>query len=147
MAKGGKPKVQPGGNPGGLSPRMPRGLNDAAKAAWRGLVDDLKAAGLLNMVDVSLIELAAVQLGRAREARAILNAEGLTIVGSKGTVIKHPAAIIEAQASLEARRCLEVLGIGPTSRARLGAAGIRPRTIEDAVTASIPARGVSLVEG
>ena len=97
---------------------MPKGLSPSAKLAWKAIVSDLAASGLLNPVDSAIIELAAVALGRARDARALVEREGMIVEGGRGRLVKHPGLLIEQQAGVEARRCLESLGIGPSARAR-----------------------------
>ena len=124
---------------------MPAGLNKHAKAAWRALVTDLAAEGLLNPVDAALIELCASALGRAREARALIDRDGMVVSGAKGSPIKHPALIVEYQESAEARKLLEVLGIGPSARARVhGKSGARASML-DAIDATVGSRGLRVV--
>jgi P27 family predicted phage terminase small subunit len=94
-------------------------LSDSAKAAWKSLLADLRSERLLNPVDSALIELTAVALGRVRDARAVIEAEGMIVTGAKGNPVKNPAVLIEQQAGQEARRLLELLGLGPTARSRI----------------------------
>lgn len=52
--------------------RMPAGLSSEMQKAWRIIVGDLQRLGTLDPSDAQLIEMAAMMLGRAREARAEL---------------------------------------------------------------------------
>ena len=70
---------------------VPDGFTSGQVDAWRGLLNDLALVGLLNMADQVLIELAAVQVARAREARHVVNAEGAVTESTRGTMVRHPA--------------------------------------------------------
>lgn len=52
--------------------RMPPGLTAEMRKAWKVIVADMERLGTLDPSDGHLIELAATQLGRVREARAEL---------------------------------------------------------------------------
>lgn len=50
------------------------------------------------------LEAMAVQVARARDAQARIDAEGLVVAGSKGEPVPHPALAIERAAQAEIRR-------------------------------------------
>lgn len=99
-------------------PTMPPGLNDRQKTAWRSIVRDLERAGILDRADAGVIEAAAIAWGRAREARAIVNREGLLATNSQGRV-GHPALAIEQAAWKEFRQLADQLPLSPWGRQRL----------------------------
>ena len=103
---------------------MPAALSPEAKAAWRLLVGALREDGALHSTDGALLEAAAVCLGRLREARKLVAREGLTVRGDRGAVV-HPALRIELGAIAQLRGLLAELGLGPSSRARLGLVELR----------------------
>jgi P27 family predicted phage terminase small subunit len=90
--------------------RAPKGLNATARAAWRQLVGVLQDQDRWHPGLAPLVELAAVALGRAREARELVEAQGLIVDGARGPV-RNPASVAEHQAAIEARRCLAALGL------------------------------------
>jgi len=100
-------------------PKPPPGLFREAGTAWRQLVRELQAIGTLHSSDRHLIELAAVCLGRLRQARAAIAKTGLEVRGDRGAVVA-PAVRIEISAMRELRALLSELGLSPTSRSRLG---------------------------
>jgi len=104
----------------------PAGMSAAERRAWREVIGPLVAGGILDRADLSLVELAAQALARARAARALLNREGMTHLTSQGLSM-HPAVTIEKGALAEYRQLALQLGIGPSGRARLGRpSGARP---------------------
>lgn len=100
---------------------MPQGLNGRAQTAWRQIVRDLAAAKLLDRSDGIVIESLAVAIGRAREARSIVNSDGLWHQNSQGRVA-HPMLAIELAQWREARQLADRLPLSPWGRARLGLA-------------------------
>jgi P27 family predicted phage terminase small subunit len=116
--RGRKPTPRPHqGN--GRRPREPTQLFPEAKVAWRQIVNDLERAGTLSSDDALIIELAAVAIGRGRQARNQLSREGLHVRSERGAIV-HPLARLEIAMMSQARQLLAELGATPTARARLG---------------------------
>jgi phage terminase small subunit len=87
-------------------PTAPRGLSARSRRLWRDL-NDLYA---FELHDLELLELALGALDRAREAKALLDAEGLVVKGRYGART-HPAVAIERDSRLAAARLFRELGI------------------------------------
>ena len=124
VAKSGKTSTRPRTGGDLKFPRMPTGLSPSAKTAWKTLVDDLFANDLLESADWPLIEIAAVTIGRMREARRIVEREGLLADGQRGAMTKHPAYLIERENAAEVRHLLEHLGVGPIGRSRINGGAV-----------------------
>lgn len=77
----------------------PSHLSELARAAWDELV-----LGDENKGELASLEAAAVQLARARDAQARIDAEGLIIAGPKGEPVPHPALAVERAAQEQFRR-------------------------------------------
>jgi len=99
--------------------KTPRGFTKLERAAWRELLAPLVAGGILDRADLTLLEIAAQALARARAARLILATDGMLHKNSQG-VVAHPAIAIEKGAMTEYRQLAIQLGIGPSGRTRLG---------------------------
>jgi P27 family predicted phage terminase small subunit len=74
---------------------------------------------VLDSSDRHLIELAAVCLGRLRQARAAIAKSGLEVRGDRGVVVA-PAIRVELSTIRELRSLLSEIGLSPTARSRLG---------------------------
>jgi P27 family predicted phage terminase small subunit len=109
-------------NPDELSTvRRPGGLSPVEARAWRDIIAPLIAGGMLDRVDLTIVEIAAQALARVRQARAVIKAEGIFAppgTNSQGRVAS-PAIAIEKGAMTEFRLLAGVLGIGPGSRVKL----------------------------
>ena len=55
--------------------KAPAGLSPVEARAWRDLIAPLVAGGMLDRVDLTIVELAAQSLARIRQARAAMRAE------------------------------------------------------------------------
>lgn len=108
--------------PDGKRPPMPAGLPPRARTTWRSLLDDLERDALLDSADAPLYEAFAVNLARAREARAAVTRHGLLVAKSNGDLVRNPAVQVEREALREVRMLAEQLAIGMSARARLGMA-------------------------
>jgi len=101
--------------------RMPSGLSLVEARAWRDIIAPLVAGGMLDRVDLTIVELAAQALARVRQARAVIKLEGIFApagTNSQGRVA-NPAIAIEKGAMTEFRLLAQILGIGPGSRVKL----------------------------
>lgn len=89
------------------NPKPPAGLSRRTQRLWRAIVDafDLDAASL------AVLEEACRSLDRADQARALVEAEGITFRDRFGQIRPHPAVTIERDARGAAVRALDVLGL------------------------------------
>jgi P27 family predicted phage terminase small subunit len=120
MAKRGV-KVRHGS--GGISwhgARPPAGLSDAAAEEWHEMVALLRSVGCLDRTAPKLVELYAVNSAMLAQARARIDAEGVTTRSSTGTVHVHPAVAIVNQATIRLRGLIADLGLAPASTRHAG---------------------------
>jgi len=129
------------------APSMPRGLSKTAQTAWRALVADMSEAGILDRADGPLLEVAAVLVGRMRDARRVIERDGPVIVGARGTLVKSPYLLIEERCQSELRLLMEQLGCGPVGRARLGLLSKPGLSMNQAMSATVGERGLRVVVG
>lgn len=111
--------------PDGKRPRPPAGLDERARTVWKSLLDGLEADAMIDSSDAPLYEAFAVNLARARQARAAVTKHGLVTTNERGQLAANPAVRLEREALREVRMLAEVLAIGPSARARLGMAVAR----------------------
>lgn len=118
IKRGETPKRPPLVVGGRRAPRMPNGLNDRAKTAWRQVVDDLLSSGVIDRADSTVIEILATAVGRYRDARTVLNREGILAENSQGRVA-HPAVGIAERAEQRILQIADRLPLSPWGRTRL----------------------------
>lgn len=128
-------------------PPMPRGLSEREKTAWRTITADLERHGILFRLDAPLIEAAAVQWARAREARALVRRHGLLVVGARGGLVANPAVRMERDAWRLLVRLAGELGLSSTARARLGIAAGELPPVPDGPEPIGPSPRLRAIEG
>lgn len=119
----------------GKVPKPPPGLTSSMQSIWRVVIEDLIDAHIYDRVDVYAVEAFVVALGRAREARTILNRPGkledrLLAPTVRGTMA-HPLLTVERESLKEARLMGEMLGLSPSARSRLGLKRPTGKTLND----------------
>lgn len=109
---------------------MPAGLDADAKKAWAQLRGDCEA--VLDAADAAMLETAAHALGRLRQARRIVNRDGILVDGRFGLLVENPVLKVERDAIGMLHRAMVELGIGPSARASLGGLGVEGQSERDA---------------
>ncbi len=127
---------------GRRKPPCPKELTGHAKKAFRLLLDDLWNSGILDAADRTMIVTAAMNYGLAMDAQEKVSKVGVIYPvtrgaggGQQGYVVleANPAVKILRDALIEYRQCCDILGIGPSARARLAGMGAKNKTVEQDV--------------
>ena len=85
---------------------------------YKSIVKELKAAKVLNNLDVDLLETTCYAIYRMRQARELIDRDG-TLIPSGKTMIKHPAVNVERDYQSVFHSCCIQLGLSPSSRTKL----------------------------
>lgn len=106
----------------------PDHLDDECKAAWAQLRED--CAAVLDAADAAMLEVAAVALGRFRQARKDISERGFIVTVHKqgreaswDEEVPNPSIKAEREYAATLHRAMVELGIGPSARARFGGTG------------------------
>lgn len=97
---------------------MPADLCPEAKAEWKRIVPDLDGKGLLAKVDRGVLVTYCDAVAKQKQARKLLDTEGLTHTGDKGVVTKHPAWMIYTQSGTLIAQLAKELFASPNARLR-----------------------------
>ena len=108
------------------APKMPTGLTIEARKEWRRVVPVLEKIGMLSVVDRAALVVYCEAWSDYLAASAALRTYGDWIEGTRGTQVRHPAAMAkkEAIATIKAF-CLE-FGMTPSARSRITLPGQSP---------------------
>jgi P27 family predicted phage terminase small subunit len=104
-------------------------LPDEAKEFWRDSVIKLVETGIIDRVDVPVLEQLSVQYARIRQAQRVLAVDGHYVRGSVGQLRPHPALKIEQDATSLFLKMAEHYALTPIARTRLGLAELHKRTL------------------
>ena len=102
-----------------FAPEMPSIVaeNKTAAAEWVRLTEAMPS-GLYTAADVSVMAIYSLAWAMLGEAHNAIQADGVTLLTSKGR-ITHPAARIWKQAADTLAKCADRLGLHPGARASL----------------------------
>ena len=122
---------------GRKKPSCPDHLKGDARKAFRLIVNDLWDGGILDKADRTLIATAAMHYASAMDAQDKIDKFGSIYPVTRGArdgnpgykvIEANPATKLLRDALTEYRQCCDLLGVGPSARARLASLGIKGRT-------------------
>jgi P27 family predicted phage terminase small subunit len=97
----------------------PRWLADVAKGEWHRVVGELRALGLLTIVDRAALEAYCQTYARWRQAEQLIRRRGMTYLTETGFERKRPEVEI-AESSLRIMRAyMTEFGMTPSARSRI----------------------------
>lgn len=121
---------------GRRKPVCPKHLKGNARTAYRLLVNDLWDSGILDAADRTLLSTAAMHYGAAMTAQEMIDKLGAIYPVTRGArdgspgykvIEANPATRLLRDSLAEYRQCCDLLGVGPSARARLAHLGVRGR--------------------
>lgn len=107
----------------------PDHLPPVVQSVWRELVEPMRGAAVLDVVDAPALEAMSRCVVRWRLAEAELDAEGLFVSSPNGYKIAHPAIAIAQKAQAEFRSWCSRFGLTPSDRVGLGLAVVRGKSL------------------
>jgi P27 family predicted phage terminase small subunit len=131
------PKVLP--LPGAECPDF---LSAEAKREWARLYPELMRLGLLKQIDRAALSALCEAWANYKAATEMIGKEGIVAMGGNGTMVQHPAVIVQKGMMEKIQRLAAEFGMTPSARGRvhIGGAGedqesdeekfFRPRSIE-----------------
>lgn len=87
-------------------PKPPVGLKASGKALWRSIVGGLEEGWTFDERELALLREAAVVADQLADLDAVLERDGLTVAGSRGQTVVHPALTEARQLRLAQLRLL-----------------------------------------
>lgn len=102
---------------------MPAWLDGVAVEVWESLAPDLERQGVLTPWDVEAFAMACDAVATYRAARALVDAEGLTVEGAKGGRVKHPMLQVMRDSLTSFASLASRFGLTPSDRAKLSIGG------------------------
>ena len=104
--------------PAGLE-TPPADLPKKGKELWKQLAPEMVRLGLLTELYAPAFQILCLAWAIAQEASQIVQKEGLTTLGDRGTLKKHPAVTMLNQTSQIFRQWCCEFGLTPSARTRV----------------------------
>lgn len=97
----------------------PKHLSKKEKELYSFLVEELRASGILNNLDVTILETTVDAIVRMKESNKLIKKYGLIVEKADGSLQRNPASTIYKDYNAIFNKCCMELGLSPSSRARL----------------------------
>lgn len=88
-------------------PAPPKHLSKQQKTLWTSIVERYQ----LQPEHLAQLQLGLEALDRVAQAREAIDKEGLTVMGTRGAVVPHPALAVERDSRTAALRALKQLNL------------------------------------
>lgn len=108
----------------------PEHLPKMAKEFWTSTIVKLAEVGILDRVDVPVLEMLASQYAMVRGSQKVLDEDGYFVRGSVGQIRPHPALKIHNDATDRFLKLAEHYALTPIARTRLGLAELHRRSLK-----------------
>jgi P27 family predicted phage terminase small subunit len=103
--------------------------NEDARAFWEDAVVRLIDVGIVDRVDVPILEQLAMQYARIKAAQRVIESEGYFARGSTGQIKEAPWVKMEREATMLFHRLADQFALTPLARTRLGVAELVRRSL------------------
>jgi P27 family predicted phage terminase small subunit len=107
----------------------PEHLDPEAHDFWVFAVERLTEVGIIDRVDIPVLEQLATQYARIRQAQRAIKKYGHFTRGSTGQIVAHPAVKMEQDATNLFLKIAEHYALTPVARTRLGLAELQARSM------------------
>lgn len=104
----------------------PEGLPPRAAAEWAAVAPELDRLELSKAIDRTAFETYCRAVQRLHDAQEAIDRDGLTVPGSTGSLVKHPAVAILEAAERSVRSWAQEFGLTPSAEGRLSAKAAEP---------------------
>lgn len=121
-------------------PERPDWLTDDAVDMWERVTPELERLGLLGRIDQGALVAYCEAWSTWREARRLLEVDGVVVAGRDGNLVRHPALLAANAASSELRAWAVQLGLTPAARQRMQAAPVDDDLEAEMLFGRVPAK-------
>jgi len=126
-----------------MTKRAPAGLGAAGKSLWSSILADVGDGWRLDARELHLLARACRTADELEALQAVVDRDGVTVAGSRGQVIAHPALAEARQLRLVQLRLLSALEMVDPQAAKRSATPAQARARRAAEVRWAPHRDVS----
>jgi P27 family predicted phage terminase small subunit len=105
--------------------KPPRHLSRDEKKLYKFLVQELQASGILNNLDITMLETTVNAIVRMQECKQLINEHGLVTFKEDGTLVRNPASVIYKDYNAIFNKCCMEIGLSPSARSKLAVLNVK----------------------
>lgn len=100
-------------------PMPPAYMTEPALTVWHRVVAELDVMGIATAADADALACLVEAVVTHERASALVAEEGMLVVGTQGTRIRHPALSVQRDAAKTVRAFCAEFGLTPSARSRV----------------------------
>lgn len=108
--------------------KPPKNLSREEKKLYKFLVGELQSSGILNNLDITMLETCVDSMVKMQECKQILDTYGLVTTKEDGSLVRNPASVIYKDYNAIFNKCCMELGLSPSSRSKLAVLKVNVQT-------------------
>lgn len=99
--------------------KPPKNLSKEGKKLYKFIVTELQSSGILNNLDITMLETCVDAIIKMTECKELLDKYGLVTIKENGDLVRNPASVIYKDYNAIFNKCCMELGLSPSSRSKL----------------------------
>lgn len=107
--------------------KPPKNLSKDGKKLYKFLVNELKESGILNNLDITILETCVDAILKMQECNELLEEHGLIITKADGSLVRNPASTIYKDYNAIFNKCCMELGMSPSARSKLASINVQAK--------------------
>lgn len=108
--------------------KIPRNLSKDGKKLYKFIVGELKASGILNNLDITMLETCVDAIIKMQECKELIEQYGLVTTKENGDLVRNPASVIYKDYNTIFNKCCMELGLSPSARSKLASINVQAKT-------------------
>lgn len=111
--------------------KAPSYLSKEEKKIYKFLVEQLKNTGILNNLDITILETTVDAIFNMQKAKKIIDEIGLVTKKENGELVRNPATLIYKDYNAIFNKCCMELGLSPSARAKIASINVQANADKD----------------
>lgn len=122
--------------------KPPTYLSREEKKIYKFLVEQLRETGILNNLDITILETTVDAIYNMQKAKKIIDEVGLVTQKENGELVRNPATLIYKDYNGIFNKCCMELGLSPSARAKIASINVQANADkEDPLLKALTKRG------
>lgn len=108
--------------------KPPKSLSKEGKKIYKFIVNELKASGILNNLDITILETCVDAILRIHECQRIIDLHGSVLINEEnGNISRNPATAVYKDYVAIYNKCCMELGLSPSARSKLASINVQTK--------------------
>lgn len=105
--------------------KAPKNLSKDGKKLYKFIVGELKESGILNNLDITMLETCVDAILKMNECKELIDQYGLVTTKENGDLTRNPASVIYKDYNAIFNKCCMEIGLSPSARSKLASLNVQ----------------------